>query len=150
MSNLPARYRHGDSGFDRRIMEELAAVGVPCYTLNDLTKARTVPQGIPIFIDWLQHLEERIPGSETQHRLAIRTNLIRNLNDPAARGNQAAIDLLIAELQRRPPLGGPANDFAARALARIATKKDFARIAELLETLPPEVPKGPLIEYMGK
>jgi hypothetical protein len=150
MDPLPARYHDGEDGFDRRIMEELAAAGVPCYTLNDLTKARTIPQGIPIFIDWLTHLEERIPGPETRHRQVIRGNLIRNLNDSAARGNRQAIDLLIAQLQRRPPLAGGATDYAGYALKRIATKKDFARIAQLIEELPPEVPKGPLIEYMGK
>jgi len=150
MTNLPARYHDGERGFDRRLMGDLAAVGVPCYTVGELTRARTIPQGIPVFIDWLTHLEERIPGSETKHRKAIRAGLIRNLNDPAARGNQKAIDLLIAQLQRRPPLAGAASDYAARALARIATKSDFARIAELIEEGPAEVTKGPLIEYMGR
>jgi hypothetical protein len=128
----------------------LAAVGVRCYTLDDLTKVRTIPQAIPIFIDWLTHLEERIPGPEDRHRQVIRGNLIRNLNDAAARGNRAAIDVLIAQLQRRPPLTGGAPDYAGYALARIATKKDFARIAELIDQLPPDVPKGSLIEYLGK
>ena len=69
----------------------------------------------------------------------IRANLIRNLNDSAARGNRQAINLLVNQLQRRPPLTGGAPDYAGYALKRIATKKDFARIAELLEQLPPEV-----------
>lgn len=150
MMNVPARYRDGEGGFDRRLMEELATAGAPCYTLDDLTKARTIPQGIPIFIDWLQYLEERVPGPETKHRLALRTNLIRNLNDPAARGNQAAIDVLIEQLQNPPALSGFTSDFATRALARIATKKEFARIAMILEQLPQEAPRGALIEYMGK
>lgn len=150
MDQLPARYHHGQNGFDRRIMEELARVGVRCYTLNDLTKAKTIPQGMPIFIDWLTHLEERIPGPEDEHRQAIRANLIRNLNDPAARGNAEAIDALIKQLQRTPPLPGLAPGFAAYALQRIATKKEFARIAALLDNLGPDGPKGALIEYMGK
>ncbi|BBY27121.1 hypothetical protein GCM10023114_51260 [Mycolicibacterium sediminis] len=150
MRRIPARYHDGQDGFDRRIMEELAAVGAPCYTLNDLTKARTVPQGIPIFVDWLNHLEERIPGPEDHHRQAIRSNLIRNLNDPAARGNRDAIDALINQLERRPPLPGGATGFAGFALKRIATKRDFPRVAQLIEDLPPEMSKGPLIEYLGK
>jgi len=150
MQRLPIWYSDGEGGFDRRIMEELAAVGVPCYTLNDLTKARSVPQGIPIFIDWLTHLEERIPGPETDHRQAIRGNLIRNLNDPAARGNDQAIKLLIQQLDRQPPLPAGLLDYASQALARIATKKDFPRIAGLLAELSPNGPIGPLIEYMGK
>lgn len=150
MDQLPARYHHGQNGFDRRIMEELARVGVRCYTLNDLTKAKTIPQAIPIFIDWLTHLEARIPGPEDEHRQAIRANLIRNLNDPAARGNAEAIDALIGQLQQAPPLPGLAPGFAAYALQRIATKKEFARIAALLDDLGPDGPKGALIEYMGK
>lgn len=147
---VPARYHDGERGFERRIMEDLAGVGVPCYTLSDLQKVRTIPQGIPIFLDWLTHLEERIPGPETRHRGIIRGDLIRNLNDPAARGNRDVIEALLGQLRRQPPLDRGTLDFAVRALARLTTKKDFELIAELLEDLPAEVPKGPLIEYMGK
>ncbi len=150
MDNLPAWCHDGENGFDRRLMEDLAAVGVPCYTVNDLTKVSSIPQGIPIFLDWLTHLEERIPGPETPHRETIRGNLIRNLNDAAARGNPQVIDVLIAQLKRqpRPKIGVP--DYAAHALARVATKREFPQIAALLEALPADGPKGPLIEYMGK
>lgn len=150
MDPLPARYHHGQNGFDRRIMEELAAIGVRCYTLTDLAKVKSIPQALPIFIDWLTHLEERIPGPEDRHRQAIRANLVRNLNDPAARGNAEVIDLLINQLQRTPLLPGPAPVFAAYALKRIATKKEFERIAGLISDLPTGGPKGALIEYMGK
>lgn len=150
MDNLPAWCHDGESGFDRRLMEEFAAVGVPCYTINDLTKVRSIPQGIPIFLDWLTHLEERIPGPETSHRESIRGNLIRNLNDGAARGNPHVINALIDQLLRqpRPKMGVP--DYAAHSLARIATKRDFSQIAAVLAALPADGPKGPLIEYMGK
>lgn len=151
MDNRPARYHHGQRGFDRRIMEELAASGVPCYTLNQLADhVRYVPQGVPIFIDWLIHLEERIPGPETDHRTAVRIGLIRGLDDIAIRGNRQAIGLLAAQLQRQPPLPGPTADYAHYALARIATVKDFPKIASLLEELPSEAPRGALIEYMGR
>ncbi|WP_110803676.1 HEAT repeat domain-containing protein [Mycolicibacterium setense] len=152
MEHLPARYKDGQRGFDRRIMEELAAVGVPCYTLGDLSNnVRTIPQGIPIFIDWLTHLEERIPGAETPHREAIRAGLIRNLNDPAAHGNPAAIDALVAQLRRKPPMRSGLVDYATGALARIATKRNFPLIVELIDELPPDsVARAPLIEYLGK
>lgn len=152
MEHLPARYKDGQRGFDRRIMEELAAVGVPCYTLDDLSNnVRTIPQGIPIFIDWLTHLEERIPGEETHHRESIRAGLIRNLNDPAARGNPAAIAALVAQLRRQPPMRSGLVGYATVALARIATKRDFAVIAELIDELQPQgAAAGPLIEYLGK
>lgn len=152
MQRLPARYKHGERGFDRRIMEELAAVGVPCYTLGDLSnRVRTIPQGIPIFIDWLTHLEDRIPGADTPHREAIRAGLIRNLNDPAARGNPAAINALVVQLRRQPPLRSGLIGYATEALAHIATKRDFPTIIELIEELLPlGAVVGPLIEYLGK
>lgn len=152
MEHLPARYKDGRRGFDRRIMEELAAVGVPCYTLGDLSNnVRTIPQGIAIFIDWLTHLEERIPGEETPHRESIRAGLIRNLNDLAARGNPAAIDALVAQLRRQPPMRSGLVGYATVALARIATKRDFPVIAELIDELQPQgAAAGPLIEYLGK
>lgn len=151
MEHLPARYQDGQRGFDRRIMEELAAVGVPCYTLDDLSnRVRTIPQGIPIFIDWLTHLEERIPGAETPHRESIRAGLIRNLNDLAARGNPAAIDVLVAQLRRQPPMRSGLVGYATEALARITTKRNFTLIAELIDELEPQAATAPLIEYLGK
>lgn len=151
MDDLPARYRHGQRGFDRRLMEELAAVGAPCYTLQQLTDyVRHVPQGVPIFIDWLTHLDERIPGPETDHRLVVRIGLIRGLDDIAVRGNRQAFDALIAELRRAAPLPGPSVHYAEVAVARIATAKDFPTIAALLDELPGEAPRGALIEYMGR
>lgn len=131
-------------------MAELAAVGVRCYTLDSVSSIGKVPQAIPILIEWLSRLEERVPGPENRHRQAIRANLIRCLGDSTLRGNRGVIDLMIDQLTRRPPLPGVAPDRAGYTLTRIATKKDFARIAHLIEELPPEVPKGSLIEYMGK
>lgn len=151
MNNLPARYHDGERGFDRRIMEELAAVGVRCYTVNELAnRVATIPQGIPIFVDWLTHLEERIPGPETEHRSIVRAGLICALDDVAARGDVIAIELLNAQLRRQPPLQGPVRDFAGYALARIATSSDFPLIAALLDELPLEYPRGALIEYLGR
>jgi hypothetical protein len=151
LHDIPARYVDGQRGFDRRIMEELAAVDVPCYTLDDLANGpRTIPQGIPIFIDWLKNLENRIPGPETEHRSAIRSGLIRNLIDPAARGNKEAIDLLISQARRRPPLPSQQLDWACIGLRTIATKKYFAQIADLLAHLPEGTHQYPLIEYLGK
>ncbi|WP_328436924.1 HEAT repeat domain-containing protein [Nocardia puris] len=152
MNDLPARYVHGRDGFDRRLMEELAAAGVPCYTLDDLANGpRTIPAGIPIFVEWLANLETKIPGSETEHRSTIRSGLIRNLIDPAARGNDQVISLLIAQLRRQPPLPRPQRDWACQGLARIATPAHFPQIAAVLDELPPDTTgRYPLIEYLGK
>ncbi|ORX11469.1 hypothetical protein AWC31_32715 [Mycolicibacterium wolinskyi] len=34
MGNVPAKYRHGENGFDRRLMEDLANAGFRCYTFK--------------------------------------------------------------------------------------------------------------------
>jgi hypothetical protein len=149
LDHLPPRIRHGAKGFDRRLAAELDAIGVPAYTLSALANVRTIPQAIPIFVDWLTHLDERIPGPETPHRQAIRAGLIRNLNDPAARGNRQAIDILLAQLRREPPLAPPVADFTTQAIATIATKQDFPTVARLLRDLPEGVSRGALIEYLG-
>lgn len=151
MNNLPARYHDGERGFDRRICNELAAVGVPCYTLNDLAdRVRTVPQGIPIFIDWLEHLEERVPGPETEHRELLRIGLVRALCDPAARGNRDAIDAVVSQLRRRPAPSRRVQDNAEPTLARIATATDFPTVTAIMEELPPGFTRGYLIEYLGR
>lgn len=150
MEQIPARYHHGEGGFDRRLVEELATVGVRCYTLNGVTKIAAIPGVVPILLDWLSHLEERIPGPEDSHRQAIRANLIRCLGDPTLRGDRDVVDILVDQLNRRPPLAGVAPDRAGYALATVATKSDFARVSRLIEDLPAEVPRGSLIEYMGR
>lgn len=151
MQNRPAWYRGGEKGFDRRICEELAAVGVPCYTLNHLAdRVRTVPQGIPIFVDWLDHLEERVPGPETEHRELLRLGLIRTLDDLAARGNRDAINAVVSQLRRRPAPSGRVLDEAEVTLARIATAADFPTVAATMEELPPRSMRGYLIEYLGR
>ncbi|MEU7139683.1 HEAT repeat domain-containing protein [Nocardia sp. NPDC046473] len=151
MNDLPARYTDGERGFDRRIMTDLAAVGVPCYTLGDLSNGpRTIPPGIPVFVDWLANLETRIPGPETEHRSAIRSGLIRNLIDPAARGNQEAIELLIAQVRHVPPIPERMQTWACEALRLIAGPKNFTEIAGLLAELPKGTAMLPLVEYLGK
>lgn len=151
MRKLPVRYQDGQNGFDRRLMEELAAVAVPTYTVDDLANGpRTIPQGIPIFIDWLAHLETKIPGPETRHRGVIRTGLIRNLIDPAARGNQAAFDVLLAQLQRTPALPRMQREWAVSGLGYISQPKHFDQIVSVLHTLPADFPKSPLIQFLGK
>jgi hypothetical protein len=152
MHSIPDHYIQGQRGFDRRIMEDLAAVGVPCYTLNDLAmrRPRTIPQGIPIFIDWLKNLETRVPGPESEHRHLIRAGLIRNLIDPAARGNQEVIDLFIAQVRHQPPIAPFLRDWSCDGLQILATKKHFAQIVDLLTNLPEKTHELSLVGYLGK
>lgn len=153
MENIPPRYVHGKSGFDERIMRNLAQVGVRAYTLDALANGpATIPEGIPVFIDWLSHLEERIPGPEPDHshRSIIRSGLIRNLIDPAARRNQQAIDLLIEQVRHQPPLPSRQVDWALEGLRLICDAKEFPRIVALIQDLPPGAHISPIIEYLGK
>lgn len=149
--NIPPRYIDGQGGVDRRLMDELAAVGVPAYTLSQLSNGpRTIPQGVPIFIDWLANLETRIPGPETKHRSSIRIGLIRNLIDPAARGNQAAFELLSKQHYRDPPMPSAHRWFTVSALGYIARPRHFVQVVKILDDLDPTIAAGPLLRYLGR
>ncbi len=153
MNNIPVRYVHGQGGFDERIMRDLAEVGVRAYTLDDLSNGpRTIPEAIPVFIDWLSHIEERIPGPEPDHghRSIIRSGLIRNLIDPAARGNQEAIDLLTGQVRHQPALPLRQVDWALEGLRLICGPMEFNTIVALISDLPPGAHISPIIEYLGK
>ena len=152
LEDLPARYRDGHNGFDIRIARDLAAVGVRCYTVNDLANGlRTIPPAIPVFVDWLERLDERIPGPETHHKWAIRTGLICNLIDPAAKRNRRAIEVLFHQLDRTdPPLEPHVEFWAVLALDTIAERSDYDRMAHLLETLPHTASKVPVLHYLGQ
>ncbi|MFC9437692.1 HEAT repeat domain-containing protein [Nocardia sp. NPDC057030] len=152
LDELPAGYRDGQNGFDLRIARELAAVGVRCYTLDDLANGpRTIPPAIPIFVDWLEHLDERIPGPETHHKWAIRTGLIRNLIDPAAKRNRRAIEVLFREIERTDvPLQPHVEFWAAQALDTIAERGDYERMVHLLHTLPNIASKVPILRFLGR
>ena len=119
IEKIPPRYVDGKEGFDLRIVHDLAAVGVRCYTLGDLSNGpSTIPPGIPVFIDWLENLEQRIPGPEERRsqRWIIRLGLLRNLIDPAAKGNRRAIDLIVGQLRHDPPLSRLHQYWASKSL----------------------------------
>lgn len=150
MEHVPPKYRHGEDGFDRRLMADLAAVGYRCYTINQLPH-RPAPAAIPVVLDWLEHLEGRIPGPETPHRELIRARLIHRLNDSAARGNQRVIDVTIVQIRRRPPRSSPCSGAAGQVLARAATTRHFDLVAELFHELDDDSSdKMFLIAYFGK
>ena len=149
MDDVPAKYRHGEDGFDRRLMQDLASVGFRCYTVNQLPQ-RTVPKAIPALLDWLEHLEERIPGPETRHRELIRGRLLHRLNDPEIRGNQRVIDVATAQIRRRPPRASPCSGAAGQVLARAATVRHFDLIVEVFSELDDSSDKFFLTAYFGK
>lgn len=150
MDHIPAKYRHGEGGFDRRLMEDLAAAGFRCYTIDRLP-LRTVPKAIPVVLDWLEHVEERIPGPETRHRELIRSRLIHRLNDPAIRGNQRAVDVATVQIRRRPSRPSPCVGLAGQVLARAATARHFDHVVGVFRELDDDNgDKFFLTEYFGK
>jgi hypothetical protein len=152
LTNPPPRIVDGRRGVDFRLIGELAAVGVRCYTLSDLANAlATIPPAIPIFVDWLIHLEERIPGPETPHRASIRTDLFRNLIDPAARGNRNAIEALFARAFTTPPLDPGDMYWAVKALNETASDRDLDRnrMRALFDRVDDDA-KWPILEYLSR
>ncbi|WP_302873271.1 HEAT repeat domain-containing protein [Nocardia mangyaensis] len=148
---LPPRYQDGVRGFELRLARELAAVGVRCYTLQDLRKyPRTDRQAIPVFVDWLTNLDAKIPGPETLHRDGIRTLLLRNLTDSAVQGDSSAIAAVIAQLRRQPPLNGGTQWTAGIALDRIARPDDYSEILELFGQLTADEARAALLPYLGR
>lgn len=151
LDHVPAQYRHGEGGFDRQLMEDVAETGYRCYRVDQIY-VRSAPKLLPVALDWLEHLEERIPGPETRHRELIRGWLIWLLNDPAARGSSRAIAVVIGQILRRDPaLPSPFAAAAGQVLARIATGHEFAQIRDVFHRLPDDHHAKPLlIAYFGK
>ncbi|ADG80040.1 HEAT repeat domain-containing protein OS=Tsukamurella paurometabola (strain ATCC 8368 / DSM/ CCUG 35730 / CIP 100753 / JCM 10117 / KCTC 9821 / NBRC 16120/ NCIMB 702349 / NCTC 13040) OX=521096 GN=Tpau_3457 PE=4 SV=1 [Tsukamurella paurometabola] len=144
---------NGKDSFDIRLMQDLNEVGVRAYTVGDLNRAaRSVPPAIPVFVDWLDHLDDRVPGEETPHRSALRRSLLTALDDPAAKGNRAAADAVYAQLQRTsPPLENHMQIRAMEILARIGTKNDYDRMLVLARR--PDLDTGKriaLVRYLGR
>ncbi|MET8779711.1 hypothetical protein ABZV58_32360 [Nocardia sp. NPDC004654] len=159
LENLPSSLHDGRDGFELRLVRDLAAVGVRAYTLSPLNKLRPLPQAIPVYLDWLEHLDERIPGPEGRgvagtrapHKLAIHTDLISNLDDRSGRGNAHAIRLLTEQLRRSPALDHFQRYSAARALATVSGPREFDLIAGLIaeQPEPNEIVAG-LLTYFGR
>ncbi|ADG80033.1 HEAT repeat domain-containing protein OS=Tsukamurella paurometabola (strain ATCC 8368 / DSM/ CCUG 35730 / CIP 100753 / JCM 10117 / KCTC 9821 / NBRC 16120/ NCIMB 702349 / NCTC 13040) OX=521096 GN=Tpau_3450 PE=4 SV=1 [Tsukamurella paurometabola] len=148
----PQSFVHGKDGFDRRLIDDLDAVGVRVTHLDHIVGLPTVPPAVGVAADWLTHLDERIPGDETRHKQGIRHSLINLLNDPAAKGNQAAIEALSAQIERSdPPLPEYAQIWAITSLARIATKDDYQRMMDLFNR--PDIHDGgrsAIVAYFGR
>lgn len=148
----PQTYVQGKGGFDRRLVDDLDAVGVRITRLSDISGLPTVPPAVDVAADWLTHLDERIPGDETRHREGIRYGLINLLNDPAAKGNRVAIEALTRQINRADPaLPEYAQIWAVMSLARIATESDYQRMMDLFHR--PDIVDGgraAIVAYFGR
>lgn len=128
---------------------ELDAAGIPEDTVWELVNSRyDYPQAVPIMVDWLQHLDERVPAEED--RQAWRRGLLRNLITKHAKGNRAAIDVVFQQFDIQPPVGNVELEIAGFALALICERSDFPKVAALIRSERDFLTKSELVRWIGR
>jgi hypothetical protein len=133
----------------RAIKRDLNAAGIPEDTAWELVNSRIDdPQAIPIVVDWLTHIDERVPLEDD--RKTLREGLIRNLITKNAKGNRNAIDLLFQQFESEPPLGDFELEAAGFALAEIAERSDFPRVAAVIRSDRDFPTKSVLVRWIGR
>ncbi|VBA32256.1 hypothetical protein LAUMK4_05706 [Mycobacterium persicum] len=132
---------------EQAMKRQLNAAGIAEDTVWELVNSsHDYPQAVPIIVDWLQHLDERIPPE--QDRRAWRAALIRNLSTKHAKGNRAAIDVLFDQFDIQPPLSNLELEAAGYALAKICQRCDFPRVAALIGCERDVPTKSVLVEWI--
>ncbi|WP_099222559.1 HEAT repeat domain-containing protein [Mycobacterium persicum] len=135
--------------YRRAMKHELNAAGIPEDTIFQLVNSRyDYPQAVPIMVDWLQNLDERIPAEED--RRAWRVALIRNLITKNAKGNRVAADILFHQFDIDPPLSGLELEVTGFALAEVCDGSDFPRVAALLRSGKDFSTKFELVRWLGR
>jgi hypothetical protein len=135
--------------YRRAMKRDLDAAGIPEDTIFQLVNSRyDYPQAVPIVVDWLQHLDERIP--EDEDRRAWRASLLRNLITKHAKGNREAVDVVFHQFDIDPPLSNLELEAAGFALAEICDRSDFPRVAALLQSGRDFPTKFALVEWLGR
>jgi hypothetical protein len=134
---------------EQAMKRELDAAGIPEDTVWELMNSRSdYPQAVPIIIDWLQHVDERVPPEED--RRAWRVGLIRNLITKHAKGNRAAADILFHQLDIEPRLSNEELEATGFALAQVADRSDFPRVAALIRSERDFPTKSQLVRWLGQ
>ncbi|OMC42541.1 hypothetical protein A5745_21545 [Mycobacterium sp. IS-2888] len=127
----------------------LDAADIPEDTVWELMNSRfDYPQAVPIIVDWLQHLDQRVPPDED--RRAWRVGLIRNLITKHAKGNRAATDILFHQFDIDPPLSNEELEATAFALAKVCERSDFPRVAALIRSDRYFPAKSQLVNWIGQ
>lgn len=127
-----------------------ANIGTNLAALNSVNESAR-PCTPPVLVDWLAHLEERLPGAETAQRRALRTGLILGLDDPAMRGKKNAVDQLITQVKQAAAFGDLAvAESAAATLEKVATATHFPQIVALLSEPLPDSARFWLVRYLRK
>jgi hypothetical protein len=135
--------------YRRAFMCDLNAAGVPENTVWELVNARSDrPEALPIVIDWLTHLDERVPPGED--RRTMREGLIRNLITKRAKGDRDVIDLLFRQFEIAPTLSESELEAAGFALAEVCENSDFPRVAELIRSDTEFPTKSVLVRWIGR
>jgi hypothetical protein len=128
---------------------QLDEAGIPEDTVWELVNSRNdYPEAVPIIVDWLEHLDERVPPDED--RRAWRAGLLRNLITKHAKGNRAAAAILFHQFEIEPPLTNLEVEAACLALAEVADRSDFPRIAELLRSKRDLPGSSALVLWLGR
>lgn len=84
-------------------------------------------------------------------KLAIHTDLIRNLDDPSARGNPRAIAIFTDHTRRSDSLDELQRYSTAKTLVTVTTAADYDRIAELIAARPrPDEITAALLTHFGR
>ncbi|OBA61218.1 hypothetical protein A5647_11520 [Mycobacterium sp. 1100029.7] len=146
--------RYGDDPaacpeYRRALKRELNEAGIPLDTIWQLVNSKIdYPQAVPIMVDWLQHLDERIPPG--RDRWSCRAGLIRNLITKHAKGNRAAIDILFHQLEVDPPLDKFELEPVGYALVEILERCDFPRVADVIRSDRDFPTKSELVRWIGQ
>ncbi|MEM6105153.1 hypothetical protein AAHS21_02650 [Mycobacterium sp. 050272] len=128
---------------------QLDEAGIPEDTVWELVNSRNdYPEAVPIIVDWLEHLDDRVPPDED--RRAWRAGLLRNLITKHAKGNRAAADILFHQFEIEPPLTNLELEAAGFALAEVADRSDFARVAALIRSERDFPTKSQLVRWLGQ
>jgi HEAT repeat protein len=118
----------GHPGGAAELARELRATGVPVSDIWQLVNGKVqYRQAIPVLIDWLEHVDERVPGPE---RAKVTEALARALTVPAAR--PAATPVLINAFRRvSDPSGMGLRWVIGNALSVVADDSVFDDVAAL-------------------
>ncbi|WP_194819884.1 HEAT repeat domain-containing protein [Nocardia sp. XZ_19_385] len=132
------------------LLDELADAGVRVSSASDLINTREpYPTAVPILIDWLAHLDQKMPGPEEGLKKGLRETLIRALIVKEAK-NTDALPTLLAQFDQYEKLSPSVLWAAGYALAWLAPATYYDRIAPLAADRRYGLGRRELILWLGK
>lgn len=111
------------------LIDDLARADVPVADLWELVNGEVqYRSAIPVLVDWLEHLDERVPGAD---REKVREGLVRALTVPAARPSTAPV--LLEQFRRvADPSGLGPRWVIGSALEVVADDSVFHQVAAIV------------------